>query len=164
MILFYFLMNLSIPYSLKFFGFTWFVNNFVQVLINCLPGHTNVFFGFTRSQKEYKCFPFSLNHYFILVDFIFIKSSFYLKSHSPKVFPFNQFNIPIVHAPLVVSSGPKDPPPPPTLQVYSSRQTWHRPFDDTLLLPTPPSLWHRQLNLILFAIRKGICSTHNPSS
>jgi len=44
----------------------------------------------------------------------------------------NQVNIP-----LVVPSAPKDSPPPPTLQVYSRRQTSHRPSDDFLLVPTP---------------------------
>jgi len=34
----------------------------------------------------------------------------------------NQVNIP-----LVVPSAPKDSPPPPTLQVYSRRQTSHHP-------------------------------------
>ena len=102
--------------------------------------HTNVFFlGFTRSQKGFKCFSPSLNLYFISIDLIFTESSFYLKSLSSSlVSPSNQIHIPVVFDPLVMSSVPKDSPPPPYFQVYNCHHTSYHPPDNSLLVPTPP--------------------------
>ena len=66
-------------------------------------------------------------------------------------------------------SAPKDSPPSPTFQVYSRHQTFHHPFDDSLLVPTshppptpivgPPTVKPD----LPIAIRKGIHSTRNHS-
>ena len=71
--------------------------------------------------------------------------------------------------PLVVPSALNDSPPPPTLQVYSRRQTSHRPSANSILVPTPhpppaPTVEPPTVELDLpIAIRKGIRSTRNPS-
>jgi len=50
--------------------------------------------------------------------------------------PSYQVHIPVVFDLLVVSSVPKDSPPPPPLQVYI-RRTFHHPLDDSLLVLAP---------------------------
>jgi len=106
----------------KFLGSTCFVHNFSPDLDKLsLKSHKCVFLRFTRSQKGYKCFSPSLNHYFILVDVTFSESSLYFKfCLFPSISSSNQVNIF-----LVVPITPKDSPPPPTLQVYSHYQTSH---------------------------------------
>ena len=53
----------------KVFGSTCFVHNFSVGFDKLSPkSHKCVFLGFTRSQKEYKCFSPSLNRYFISAD------------------------------------------------------------------------------------------------
>ena len=54
--------------------------------------------------------------------------------------PSEQVHIPVVFDPPLVSSVPEDSPPPPLLQVYIRHQSSHRPQDDSLLVPDPPSL------------------------
>jgi len=151
--------------SPKAFGSTCFVHNFSPDVDKLSPkSHKCVFLGFTRSQKGYKCFSRSLNRYFISADVTFSESSLYFKScPSPSMSSSNQVTIP-----LDVPSAPNDLPPPPTLQVYSRRQTSHRPSANSLL-PTPhpppaPTVEPLTVELDLpIAIRKGICSTCNPS-
>ena len=89
----------------KVFGSTCFVHNFSPGLDKLSPkSHKCVFLGFTRSQKEYKCFSPSLNHYFILADVTFNESSLYFKyCPSPSISSSNQVNIP-----LIVPSAPND--------------------------------------------------------
>jgi len=103
-------MNLFISYLLKFFGSNCFVHNFGPDVDKLFArSHKCVFLGYTRSQKGYKCFSPSLNHYFISADVTFIESSFYFKSlSSPHVSPSTLVHIPIVFDTPVVSSVPKD--------------------------------------------------------
>jgi len=63
-----------------------------------------------------------------------------------------------------VPSAPNDSPLPPTLQVYSRRQTSHCPSADSILVATPhlPPAPTVEPDLP-FAIRKRIRSTRNPS-
>ena len=76
---------------------------------------------------------------------------------SPSISSSNQVNIP-----LVAPSTPKDSPPPPILQVYSRRQMFHCPTDDSLLVATPRPLPAPKVEPDLpIAICKGIHSTHN---
>ena len=111
-------MNPFIPYHLKFLGLHALFTIFVLVLINYLLGHTNVFLGFTRSQKGYKCFSLSLNYYFISANVTFTESSFYFKSlFSLPMSPSEQVRILVVFDPPVMSSVLKDSHP-PLSQVY----------------------------------------------
>jgi len=150
----------------KVFGSICFVHNFSPGLDKLSPKSQKcVFLGFTRSQKGYKCFSPSLNRYFISADVTFSESSIYLKScPSPSISSSNSVNIP-----LVVPSAPNDSPPPRTLQVYSHRQTSHRPSADSIMVPTPhsppaptvePPTVEPDLPIV---ICKGIHSTRNPS-
>jgi len=78
---------------------------------------------------------------------------------SPSISSSNQVNIP-----LVVPSVPNDSPQPPTLQVYSRRQTSHRPSTDFIMVPTPLPLLAPTVEPGLpIVIHKGIRSTRNPS-
>jgi len=71
------------PLPIKVFGSTCYVNNFSPGLDKLsVRSHKCVFLGFIRSQKGYKCFPLSLNHYFISPNVTFVESSFYFKSLS----------------------------------------------------------------------------------
>jgi len=84
----------------------------------------------------------------------------YFKScHFPSLSSSNQVNIPIIKP-----NASKDSPSPPTLQVYSHRQTSHHQSNEFLLVPTPhpPPALIVELNIPI-AIRKGIHSTRNPS-
>jgi len=150
----------------KVFGSTCFVHNCSLGFDKLSPkSHKCVFLGFTRSQKGYKCFSPSLNCYFISADVTFSDSSLYFKyCPSLSMSSSNQVNIP-----LIVSSAPNDSPPPPSLQVYSRRQMSHHPSANSILVPTPhphPTLTVEPLTDELdlpISIRKGICSTRNPS-
>ena len=63
----------------KVFGSTCFVHSFSPGLDKLSPkSHKCVFLGFTISQKGYKCFPPSLNRYFILADVTFVNLPFTL--------------------------------------------------------------------------------------
>jgi len=125
-------MNLSISYLLKFLGTHTLFIIFVLVL-NYLLAHKCVILGFIRSQNGYKCFSHFLNHYFLSTDVTFTESPLNFKSSpSPSASPNDQFNIPIVCNPPVVSSAPKDPHLHPTFGVQSLRNS-HCPSDDSLL-------------------------------
>ena len=159
-------MNLFIPYFLKFLRLVVLFTIFFVLDKLFARSHKCVFLGFTRSQKGYKCFSTSLNHYFISTNVTFIESSFYFKSlSSPPVSPSYQVHIPIIFDSLVVSSAPKDSFHPPPFQVYSHHQTSHCPSDDSLLvlaLPPPPAPTIEPD--LPMAICKGTRSTRNPSS
>jgi len=120
-------MSLFFSYLLKFLDLiALFI---ILVLILCLVTQMCLL-RYTRSQKGYKCFSPSLNHYFISADVTFIEYSFYFKSlSSPPVSPS-----PIAFDTSVVYSVPKDSSNPPPLQVYS-------PSDDSLLVLALPPLW-----------------------
>ena len=76
--------------------------------------------------------------------------------------PSKQLHIPVVFDPSVMSSVPKDSPLLPPLQVYSHRQSSHRPQDDSLLVPNLPSLPAPIVEPdIPIAIRNGIRYTRN---
>ena len=154
------------PLPPKVFGSTCFVHNFSPDL-NKLSArsHKCVFLGFTRSQKGYKCFSPSLNHYFISANVTFIESSLYFKSlSSPPVSSSNQINIPRVCDSPGMSSVPNVSPPSPPHKVDSHYQSSHHPPSDSLLVPNLPPLPVLTVESnLLIAIRKGIRSTHNLS-
>ena len=61
-------------------------------------------------------FPSSLNYYFIYADVPFIEPSFYYKPlSSPSMSPSDHVHIFVVFDSHVLSSVPKDSPPPPLL-------------------------------------------------
>jgi len=114
------------PLSLRVFGSTCFVHNFIPSLNKLSPrSHKCVFLGFTRLQKGYKCFSPSLNRYFVSTNVTFDEFSLYFKSESSPLSPSNHvnipstFNVPVVCDPLTVSSSSTSSPLP--LQVYSRR-------------------------------------------
>jgi len=77
--------------------------------------------------------------------------------------PSSQVHIPVVFDNPVISSIPKDSFHSPPLQVYNHHQTFHCPFDDSLLVsalsPPPTPIVEPALPIV---IRKDIRSTHNP--
>jgi len=132
------------------------------------------FLGFMRSQKGYKCFSPSLNHYYVFADVTFNESYFYFKSSSHSTdSPSNIVNIPnTVNIPMICDlscmSYTLSVSAPPPLQVYSRRHRPQQPSSDstqvltimslpdlTIESPLPPS------DLPIY-LRKGICSRHNP--
>ena len=90
---------------------------------------------------------------------LFILSLFFLN-----LSPYDQIHILVVFNPLVISSVPKDFPPPPPLQVYHRHHTFHRPLNDYVLvldsLPLPDLMVEPDLSI---ALCKGIHSTCNSS-
>jgi len=158
------------PLPFKVFWSTCFVHNFSSSLDKFSPRSDKcVFLGFIISQKGYKCFSPSLNRYFVSTNVTFNKSSIYFKSSSHSTeSPSNIVNIPMICDLLGVPCTPLVSAP-PSLQVYSRRHRPQQPSSDSPQVPTNVSPPDPTIESPLppsdlpIALRKGICSTCNPS-
>ncbi|KAJ9682081.1 hypothetical protein PVL29_018120 [Vitis rotundifolia] len=120
-----------------------------------------LFVGYSRLQKDYRCYSFETHRYFISADVIFFEDSPFFSTTSESLPVSEVLPIPIV--------SPPDAMPPRPLQVYHCRPRVVDPLPfaeapaDSLPIPSAsPTPALPSPNDLPIAVRKGIRSTRNP--